>query len=73
MTPLAQLLDRIGWSVPHLAGRLGVPHQTVYRWHAGRNSRGNPCEAPGEVTAWLTRIAAEIESIEPPTRGDAWR
>lgn len=66
MTPLARLLDRIGWSVPHLAGRLGLTQQAVYRWHCGRNTRGNPCAAPAEVVAWLERVADRIDAEPAP-------
>lgn len=71
MTPLSAILARIGWTVPHLAGRLGLPHQTVYRWHSGRNTRGNPCSAPADVIAWLERVAAAIEAEPPPAKSPA--
>lgn len=66
MTPLARILDRIGWSAPQLAGRLGVHHATAYRWLAGKNTRGNPASTPPTVLEWLERIARAIERENPP-------
>ena len=68
MTPLSQILPRIGWTVPELARRVGVSAEWAYRWHAGKNARGNPCETPADVLAWLTKVEQAIAKTTPPTR-----
>jgi len=62
---LPALLSRIGWSVPHLAARIGMSVSGVYGWHRGRNSRGAPCEAPEWVIRWLEKIAQTLDEIPP--------
>jgi transcriptional regulator with XRE-family HTH domain len=68
MTPLAQSLDRLGWSAKELARRIGYSGEAVNRWHAGTSSRGKPCEPPDAVMAWLGQIERAIAKIPPPPR-----
>lgn len=63
---LPALLDRIGWTVPTLARRLGLSAQAVYCWHRGMNARGNPAQPPADVLAWLERVALAVERETPP-------
>lgn len=68
MTDLTKLLRRIDWSGPVAARRLGVSYQTMRWWLVGRNSRGNPCEAPEWALAYLRRVMVAIEVIPPPRK-----
>jgi DNA-binding transcriptional regulator YdaS (Cro superfamily) len=60
MTPLANLLDLIGWTTGELAARLGVAPATVRSWCSGRR------EVPVAVVAWLGEVAAALARVDPP-------
>ena len=60
-TPFAALLARLRWSRPRAAAHLRISPSTARYWAAGRNSRGNPCEAPAEAVARLQRVAEAVE------------
>ena len=66
MTLFAAALARLDWSVPAFARRFGTSPTLAYGWHRGRNTRGNPCEAPADAMAWLARIARAIEAVPSP-------
>ena len=68
MTPFAALLDRADWSVPTFAVRFGVSPTIAYGWHRGRNTRGNPCQAPDDAMGWLGRIVRAMDAIPSPRR-----
>ena len=69
MTPnhLPDQLARLGWSVPHLAARLGVSVTLAYGWHRGCNTRGNPTVAPDAVMVWLAQVQTAVDAIKPPS------
>lgn len=67
-TPFAALLDRTGWTAPHVAGLLGCGADTVYRWTTGRNTRGNPCAPPPDVLAWIDAVVSAVERVPVPRR-----
>jgi hypothetical protein len=66
MTPFAAALARLDWSVPTFARRFGTSPTLAYGWHRGRNTRGNPCEAPADAMVWLARIARAVEAMPSP-------
>lgn len=65
-TPLQTLLDHLGWSRQHAADRMRCSPSSMRWWAEGRNSRGNPCEAPTEVVAWLQRCARAVDGVALP-------
>ena len=63
---VTDLLDRIGWSVPHLARRFGVSPRLAYGWVRGTNTRGNLSAAPLHVVAYLEAVALAVEAVPLP-------
>lgn len=60
VTPFRTNRETIGWTIQHLANRLGVNERTVRRWDAGE------FEAPPTILAWLARLANYHQHTRAP-------
>lgn len=60
MTPLAHLLDRIGWKPAELARQIGCSPDYAHKMAHGLRA------PPPKLVAWLERRAASADADPPP-------
>jgi transcriptional regulator with XRE-family HTH domain len=67
MTPVAYraALVTLGWSQRELASRLGVSHNTTYRYAKGER------QIPPGIALWLESLARLVASHPPPHQPDS--
>lgn len=66
MTLTRELLDQIGWTEWDLARRLACGQSVVSNWSRGVNERGNPCNTPAQVDAYLGAVVDAINRVPVP-------